>query len=79
MLANEIRLYSSPTQDRRTRPKLTGELIKGLDRIPSTTIRVNQAKLNIISRVPLFDYHNTVAPHNTKPIKIRYYPNLWNQ
>ena len=55
---------------RRTRHKLTKKLTKGLVRIPSTTIRVNQAKLNIISYVPLFDYHNTVARHNTKPITL---------
>ena len=61
---------------RRTRHRLTGNLTKRPVNCPTTAIRVTQAQLNIISRVPLFDYHNIVAPHATKPIKIRFYPTL---
>ena len=60
---------------RRSRDKLTGQLTKRTS-IRTNALTIDQAKLNIISHSPLFDYHTTVAPHNTKSLKLCLYPNL---
>ena len=59
-----------------TRQKRTGKLTRTHAKTTTTSIPITQAKLNITSRVPLFNYHNIIAPHATRPIKIRFYPTL---
>ena len=61
---------------RRILHKITGKLTKRPAWSRFTRIGVTQAHLNIASHIPLFDYHNMVAPHNAKPIKIHFYPSL---
>ena len=58
-----------------SRNRLTGKLTKRPN-IRTNALTIAQAKLNITSCSPLFDYHTTVAPHNTKSLKLRLYPNL---
>ena len=60
---------------RHSRNKFTGQLTK-LPSVRVNALTIAQAKLNIISYSPLFDYHTTVAPHNAKSLKLRLYPNL---
>ena len=60
---------------RRSSDRLTGQLTKRPS-IRANAHTIDQAKLNIISHSPLFAYHTTVAPHNTKSLKLRLYPNL---
>ena len=61
---------------RRSRNKFTGQLTK-LPSIRINALTIAQAKLNIISYSPLFDFHTTVAPHNAKSLKLHLYPNLF--
>ena len=60
---------------RRSRNPITGQLTKRLN-VRANALTIAQAKLNIISSSPLFNYHTTVAPHNAKSLKLRLYPSL---
>ena len=60
---------------RRSRNKRTGQLTK-LPSVRVNALTIAQAKINITSYSPLFDYRTNVAPHKAKSLKLRLYPDL---